>query len=107
MYKNGIEQFEEAIKEFKAEEAHQILLQICGISSGIEAHSLRLGQLSSMLNVIEKYFGKRNIAKKMNREMILRINGELYKNINFVWGLSNRKIVESDGYEVFVVVGYK
>ena len=105
--RDGLEQFEQAIKEFKPEGAHQILLQICGVSSQLAIEYIRLKEICLVLRVIESHFGKRNVSEKMTREMILSMYKELYENIDLVWGLSHPKTTETDGYEVNIVVGYK
>ena len=104
--KTGIEQFEQAVKEFKTEGVNQILLQFCGVSSSLEVEYIRFKEMCSVLRVIESHFQKKNIAEKMNREMILCMNEELYKNVDVVWGLSNGKAADTEGYEVNVIVGY-
>ena len=103
----GIEQFKQVVKEFKTEGAHQILLQICGVSSQLAVEHIRFKEMCSVLRIIESHFGKRNAYEKMNREMILSIKEEFNENVDIVWGLSNRKTAETDSYEINIIFGYR
>ena len=80
----GIEEFKQAIKEFNVDGAHRVLLQICGVSSSLEVRNIRLKEMHSLLCVIESHFG----------------------NVEIIWGLSDRKSDDANGYEVNIIVGY-
>ena len=102
----GIEQFKQAIKEFKTEGAHQVLLQICSISSALEVHEIRLKEMCMILKVIEEHFGKNQIAEKLVLNVTSALDKDFCKNVDIIWGLSHRKSAEIDGCEINVIVGY-
>ena len=103
----GIEQFKQAIKEFKIEGAHQVLLQICGIGSSLEVHEIRFKEMCMILKVIEEHFKKNQVAEKLLLNVTSALDKDFCKNVDIVWGLSHRKSAEIDGREVNIIVGYK
>ena len=103
----GIEQLKQAIKEFKTEGAHQVLLQICGVSSALEVHEIRFKEMCMILKVIEEHFEKNQVAEKLVLHVTSALDKGFSKNVDIVWGLSHRKSTEINGREVNVIVGYK
>ena len=102
----GIEQFKQVVKEFKTEGAHQILLQICGISSSLEVHEIRFKEMCMILKVIEEHFEKNQVAEKLVSHVTSALDKDHCKNVDIVWGLSHHKSAEIDGREVNIIVGY-
>ena len=72
----GIEQFKQVVKGFKTEGAHQVLLQICGISSSLEVHEIRFKEMCMILKVIEEHFEKHQVAEKL----VLHVTSALDKD---------------------------
>ena len=103
----GIEQFKQVVKEFKTEGAHQVLLQICGVSSSLEVHEIRFKEMCMILKVIEKHFEKNQVAEKLVLHVTSALDKDHCKNVDIVWGLSHHKSAEIDGREVNIIVGYK
>lgn len=102
----GIEQLKQAIKEFKTEGAHQVLLQICGVSSALEVHEIRFKEMYMILKVVEEHFEKNQVAEKLVLHVTSALDKDYCKNVDIVWGLSHRKSTEINGREVNVIVGY-
>ena len=103
----GIEHFQQAISEFQVEGVNQILLQICGVSSALEVEQIRFKEMCLILNAVEDHFGQRNVIEKQTLHMASSVDNGLYQKENIVWGLSNRKNGDANGYEINVIVGYK
>lgn len=102
----GIEQFKQVVKEFKTEGAHQVLLQICGISSSLEVHEIRFKEMCMILKVIEEHLEKNQVAEKLVSHVTSALDKDHCKNVDIVWGLSHHKSAEIDGREVNIIVGY-
>ena len=83
--KDGINIFIDTIHEFSKQDANQVLLHISGVSGSLETENITLNEINVMLGVIEEYFG----------------------NVDIIWGLSDRKDVDTNSYEINVIVGYK
>lgn len=83
--KDGINIVIDTIQEFRKQDAHQVLLHISGVSGSLETENITLNEINVMLGVIEEYFG----------------------NVDIIWGLSDRKDVDTNSYEINVIVGYK
>ena len=103
----GIEQFKQVVKEFKTEGAHQVLLQICCISSSLEVHEIRFKEMCMILKVVEEHFEKNQVAEKLVLHVTSALDKGFSKNVDIVWGLSHRKSTDINGREVNVIVGYK
>ena len=82
---DGINIFIDTIHEFSKQDANQVLLHISGVSGSLETENITLNEINVMLGVIEEYFG----------------------NVDIIWGLSDRKDVDTNSYEINVIVGYK
>lgn len=63
--------------------------------------------MNSILGVIEEYFGKVNVSEKVIHHMGLKVIEKRSEKVNIVWGLSNRKSTEINGYEIYIIVGYR
>ena len=83
--KDGINIVIDTIQEFRKQDAHQVLLHISGVRGSLETENITLNEINVMLGVIEEYFG----------------------NVDIIWGLSDRKDVDTNSYEINVIVGYK
>lgn len=83
--KDGINIVIDTIHEFRKQDANQVLLHISGVSGSLETENITLNEINVMLGVIEEYFG----------------------NVDIIWGLSDRKDVDTNSYEINVIVGYK
>lgn len=83
--KDGINIFIDTIHEFSKQDVNQVLLHISGVSGSLETENITLNEINVMLGVIEEYFG----------------------NVDIIWGLSDRKDVDTNSYEINVIVGYK
>ena len=83
--KDGINIVIDTIQEFRKQDANQVLLHISGVSGSLETENITLNEINVMLGVIEEYFG----------------------NVDIIWGLSDRKDVDTNSYEINVIVGYK
>ena len=102
----GIEHFQQAISEFQVEGVNQILLQICVVSSAIEVEQIRFKEMCLILNAIEDHFGQRNVIEKQTLHAASSVDKGICQNVNIVWGLSNRKSGDANGYEINIIVGY-
>lgn len=83
--KDGINIFIDTIQKFRKQDAHQVLLHISGVRGSLETENITLNEINVILGVIEEYFG----------------------NVDIIWGLSDRKDVDTNSYEINVIVGYK
>ena len=83
--KDGINIVIDTIQEFRKQDANQVLLHISGVSGSLETENITLNEINVMLGVIEEYFG----------------------NVDIIWGLSDRKDVDTNSCEINVIVGYK
>ena len=102
----GIEHFRQAISEFQVEGVNQILLQICGVSSALEVEQIRFKEMYLILNAIEDYFGQRDVIEKQTLHVASFVDKSICQKANIVWGLSNRKNGDANGYEINIIVGY-
>lgn len=102
----GIEHFRQAISEFQVEGVNQILLQICGVSSALEVEQIRFKEMYLILNAIEDYFGQRDVIEKQTLHVASFVDKSICQKANIVWGLSNRKSGDANGYEINIIVGY-
>ena len=102
----GIEHFQQAISEFQVEGVNQILLQICGVSSALEVEQIRFKEMCLILNAVEDHFGQRNVIEKQTLHMASSVDKSICQKVNIVWGLSNRKSGDANGYEINIIVGY-
>ena len=103
----GIEHFKQTIREFNAEGVNQILLQICGVSSALEVEQIRFKEMCLILNAVEDHFGQRNVIEKQTLHVASSVDKSICQKVNIVWGLSNRKSGDANGYEINIIVGYK
>ena len=103
----GIEHFQQAISAFQVEGVNQILLQICGVSSALEVEQIRFKEMCLILNAVEDHFGQRDVIEKQILHVASSIDKSICQKANIVWGLSNRKSGDANGYEINIIVGYK
>lgn len=103
----GIVHFQQAISEFQIEGVNQILLQICGVSSALEVEQIRFKEMCLILNAVEDHFGQRNVIEKQTLHVTSAVDKSICQKVNIVWGLSNRKSGDANGYEINIIVGYK
>lgn len=103
----GIVHFQQAISEFQIEGVNQILLQICGVSSALEVEQIRFKEMCLILNAVEDHFGQRNVIEKQTLHLTSAVDKSICQKVNIVWGLSNRKSGDANGYEINIIVGYK
>ena len=103
----GIEHFQQAISEFQVEGVNQIMLQICGVSSALEVEQIRFKEMCLILNAVEDHFGQRDVIEKQILHVTSSIDKSICQKVNIVWGLSNRKSGDANGYEINIIVGYK
>lgn len=68
---------------------------------------IRFKEMCLILNAVEDHFGQRNVIKKQTLHMASSVDKSLYQKVNIVWGLSNRKSGDANGYEINIIVGYK
>lgn len=102
----GIEHLRQAINEFQTEGVNQILLQICGVSSALEVQHIRFKEMYLILNAIEDHFGQRDVIEKQTLHVASFVDKGICQKANIVWGLSNRKSGDANGYEINIIVGY-
>ena len=102
----GIEHFKQAIREFNAEGVNQILLQVCSVSSALEVQHIRFEEMCMILNAVEEHFKQRDVIEKQTLYVDSFVDKSISQKVNIVWGLSNRKSGDANGYEVNIIVGY-
>lgn len=102
----GIENFKQAIKEFKAEGVNQILLQVCGVSSALEVEYIRFKEMYLILNAVEEHFDQRDVIEKQTLYVASSVDKSICQKVNIVWGLRDRRNSDANNYEVNIIVGY-
>ena len=59
-----------------------------------------------ILNAVEDFFGQRDVIEKQTLHAASSVDKGICQKVNIVWGLSNRKRGDANGYEVDIIVGY-
>lgn len=103
---SGIDHFKQAIGEFNPEGVNQILLQVCGVSSTLEVQPISFREMCMILNAVEEHFEQRDDVEPQTQHTTSFADKSISQKVNIVWGLSNRKSGDANGYEVYIIAGY-
>jgi hypothetical protein len=76
-------------------------------SSYLNATSVEMPHMCLILNAVDDHFGQRDVIEKQILHVTSSIDKSICQKVNIVWGLSNRKSGDANGYEINIIVGYK
>ena len=73
----------------------------------LKVEQIRFKEMCLILNAVEDHFGQRDVIEKQTLHVASSVDKSICQKVNIVWGLSNRKSGDANGYEINIIVGYK